>query len=156
VRWEEWQQKWRSRKLEEKLKAAEQKVADGEPKAEELAVAELKYFEYKVAKHGEDSDDAKPPVLKRAYAACLADFERLYPDSDQGVSKRKLFDDQVRKIEDCEGQADEIRAWIAELPEGATTARKLAEGKVAELAEAARAMSGERRMWLERLEASKR
>lgn len=157
VRWEEWQQEWRGRKLREKLKAVEQKAAEGEPTtAEALAVAELKYFESEIAGHREDSarEAARPPVLKRAYAACLADFERLYPSSEGGgVPKRELFAVQARKIEDCEREADDIRAWVAGVPEGATAARKLAEDKLVELVEAGSSMSEERRLWLARLEA---
>jgi hypothetical protein len=153
VRWEEWQQEWRSRKLREKLEAAQREVVEGEPTAEALALAELRYFESEIIDHEEDSDAGKLPILKRAYAACLADFERLYASSDGAVPKRELFADLTGKSEDCEKEADDIRAWVAELPEGATTAWKLAEEKLAGLVEAARSMSEERLLRIARLEA---
>ncbi|OIW29093.1 hypothetical protein CONLIGDRAFT_670792 [Coniochaeta ligniaria NRRL 30616] len=155
VHWEEWREELRIRNFREQLRAAKLALPAGDPTPEALAIAELRQLESEVAYHQEDA--RRLPVLERAYAACLADVERLYPSSDRGVSNHERFlrdraGFQTTRINSGEREADEIRAWVAGVPEGATTTRKLAEGKLAELAKDISSWSEARRHCLAGLE----
>ncbi|KAK3897434.1 hypothetical protein C8A05DRAFT_19805 [Staphylotrichum tortipilum] len=74
---------------------------------------------------------------EKAHAACRADADRLCPgraplpfvggEESNGWDLRGRVADLADQIEGCERGAEELRGWIAALPEGVVEARKLAE-----------------------------
>lgn len=70
-------------------------------------------------------------VYEMAYAASLADVERLRPGQETVERDlRARAADLTIGILDAQQEVEEIRGWIGRLPEGADQARKLAQERV--------------------------
>lgn len=79
-------------------------------------------------------------IHEKAYAASLADAERLCPgrsplplapgQETRGLDLRARIDDLTTNIENSEQEMKEIKEWIAQVPDDADQAKALARGVI--------------------------
>lgn len=117
------------------------------PKPEDLPLWELKqihidllYVKRKLEQGGRPTRGATEEelaILEKAYAASLADAERLCPgrapfplEGREESDPRLRLRDLEYQMEDNEREVGGLRAWIATLPEGVVTARREAQFKL--------------------------
>ena len=183
ARWEIWQSEQRTWWWKKRLEEAQQSIGMHEKlRPEDLPLWELKYVHEGLLderrtqekwkrevpdtgrsprseaeiQEGIRSTEKRVAIREKAYAASLADAERLcpgrapFPVVDEGqVCQRGQLVSKVREwevtIEMDELDAENIRKWMAQLPDGAVEARKLAQldlDRVARFQEYHREMRG--------------
>ena len=114
------------------------------PKPEDLPLWELKqihidllYVKRKLEQGGRPTrcaTEEELTLLEKAYAASLADAERLCPgrapfplEGGEESDPRLRLRDLEYQMEDNERDVGRLRAWIATLPEGVVEARRQAQ-----------------------------
>ncbi|KAH6641059.1 hypothetical protein F5144DRAFT_641723 [Chaetomium tenue] len=157
VRWEIWQAERTTRDLQSRLKELERSIDAGGGRlvAEDLPLLELKHVEKKFlqTKHRleqrkqaaldpQNQDEIRSlekelAIYEKAYTASLADAERLCPgkppleldpvERTSGLNLRTRSEELAKRMADGERSMSEVQLWMAQLPDGAVKARRLAE-----------------------------
>lgn len=135
LRWEIWTDERAAQSPKEELKRAEQPI---DPDAPCQKPGDLPLWELEQLRMG--LGNKRTAIYEKAYAASLADAQRLCSGRvpfPLGPSKeivrhdiRERVEELTAKIEGMEQEAAEIRDWIAQLPDGATEAGKLAQKRI--------------------------
>lgn len=80
-------------------------------------------------------------IVRKAYEACKADVERLYPELSLsflrvlgrfGLDVKSELQGSIETITDMESQVKELREWLAQVPDEAKEARQLVQDAIAD------------------------
>jgi hypothetical protein len=182
IRWKIWQVERTVGDLRNRLEREKRTIAVGAGfmAAEDMPLWELKHVEMKFLQTKHELEQLKKAavdtrteyeirslektmaIYEKAYTASLADAERLCPgkapfqldpgEKTGGLNLRRCCDEMTTTMADSERHMGEVQLWMAQLPDGAVEARKLAEDRIETLKESIESYSKQRQNCLDELE----